>query len=191
MKQENVAEPDARALQMARYGDKNEFELAIAGWMQKAGQEVPDLPTLSTDEVQALRVRLIQEELDELKEAYEAGDIVGVYDACLDLIYVVEGTGVAHGFNLRAGFEAVHNNNMDKLARGHKDEGGKFIKPADHLPPDLWALLEMQYRMAPIRADGDAMTCDGDCDGINNVHPADTEPYDYLHVLCDGRRVKL
>ena len=42
-------------------------------------------------EVVALRVSLIQEELDEYRAAAEAGDLVGIADALSDLMYVVLG----------------------------------------------------------------------------------------------------
>lgn len=191
MKEEKpIAPPDQRVLAMAQYGQVSDFETLMRVFMRGAQQDVPDMPTLSTKEVQVLRVRLIQEELDELAEAYAADDIVAAYDACLDLLYVVVGTGVAHCFNLLAGNVAVHQNNMDKLANGYVDEGGKFIKPKNHPVPDLKALLEMQWRVSVVRADAEANTCNM-CEAMNHEHPVDIEPWQYLNVLCDGRRVKL
>ena len=189
---EQVAEPNQMALNIAEFNDLNENQRLMRDFMAGAGQDVQDVPTLSSREVQATRLRLIGEELKELAEAYEAGDLKAVYDACVDLDYVVSGTFVAHGLNQRAGFIAVHHNNMDKLARGHLDEGGKFIKPDDHLPPDLWAVIDMQYRANPLRAAGDAHSClfDG-CDAKNSDHQQDDIPWEYLTVMCDGGRVKL
>ena len=72
----------------------------------------------------ALRVSLIQEELDEYREAAEAHDLVGVADALSDLMYVVLGTYVSHGLQdvAEALFAEVHASNMSKLdanGRGH------------------------------------------------------------------------
>lgn len=191
MKQDKpIAPPDVRALQMAQYQQFSDFEMLMRVFMRGAQQDVPDYPTLSSKEVQALRVRLIQEELDELAAAYDEDDIVGAFDATLDLLYVVVGTGVAHCFNLLAGNAAVHQNNMDKLANGYVDEGGKFIKPPNHPVPDLYAILEMQWRTSPLRADGEAVSCT-QCSAMNHEHPADQAPFEYLNVLCNGERVKL
>ncbi len=97
-------------------------------------------------EVQALRVRLIAEELDEYRQAAEAGDLVGVADALSDLAYVLYGTYVAHGLQAEAEalFAEVHASNMSKLDADGKAvlrEDGKVLKSARFRPPDLRAVL--------------------------------------------------
>lgn len=97
-------------------------------------------------EVQALRVRLIAEELDEYRRAAEAGDLVGVADALSDLAYVLFGTYVAHGLKDQAEalFAEVHASNMSKLDVDGKPvlrADGKVLKSALFRPPDLQAVL--------------------------------------------------
>jgi len=104
-------------------------------------------------EVQALRVRLIAEELDEYRRAAdeyrraaEAGDLVGVADALSDLAYVLFGTYVAHGLKDQAEalFAEVHASNMSKLDVDSKPvlrADGKVLKSALFRPPDLQAVL--------------------------------------------------
>lgn len=97
-------------------------------------------------EVQALRVRLIAEELDEYRRAAEAGDLVGVADALSDLAYVLFGTYVAHGLKDKAEalFAEVHASNMSKLDVDGKPvlrADGKVLKSALFRPPDLQAVL--------------------------------------------------
>ena len=65
-------------------------------------------------------------------------------DALADIKYVVEGSGVAFGVDLDPIFEEVDRNNCRKIANGHFREDGKFIKPADHQPPDIVELLKRQ-----------------------------------------------
>ena len=48
---------------------------------------------------QELRVNLIEEELQELKDAIEEGDIPGIFDALLDLQVVVGGAFNAFGLS--------------------------------------------------------------------------------------------
>lgn len=97
-------------------------------------------------EVQALRVRLIAEELDEYRRAAEAGDLVGVADALSDLAYVLFGTYVAHGLQAQAEalFAEVHASNMSKLdadGRPVLRADGKVLKSDRYRPPDLRAVL--------------------------------------------------
>lgn len=80
--------------------------------------EVPGLssPGIPSDRVQ-LRVSLIQEELDELKEAIQNNDIVAVADALCDLQYVLSGTVIEFGMAEAFAdlFAEVHRSNMSKL----------------------------------------------------------------------------
>ena len=198
-------EPDVAAMQTAAHHDRFASERMMQDFMQAAGQVTPDLPTLASADVQQLRVRLIREELDELIEAYQERDIEAVADGLTYLLYVVLGSFTAHGFNAKALYLAVHQNNMLKIATGNTDDGGKFIKSADHLPPDLYAILETQWRVSPIRAGAEAVTCSM-CKATNRQHKveliklgedmipkiAQGDTYTLeLTVLCDGRRVKL
>ena len=98
------------------------------------------------DDVVALRVRLIQEELDEYAQAAQAHDLVGVADALSDLLYVVLGTYVSHGLQDygEALFDEVHRSNMSKLdhngAAIHRADG-KVLKSDRFRPPDLARVL--------------------------------------------------
>ena len=106
-----------------------------------------DEPTadLSADTI-ALRVSLIQEELDEYRKAAAAGDLVEVADALSDLMYVVLGSYVAHGLHLHAEplFEEVHRSNMSKLDDDGEPifrEDGKVLKSDRFEQPDLETIL--------------------------------------------------
>ena len=106
-----------------------------------------DEPTadLTADTI-ALRVSLIQEELDEYRKAAEARDLVEVADALSDLMYVVLGTYVAHGLHLHAEplFQEVHRSNMSKLDGDGEPifrGDGKVLKSARFEPPDLKTIL--------------------------------------------------
>lgn len=63
------------------------------------GLTINDTPTLSPKD-DALRINLIQEELDELKEGIANNDRVEIADALADLAYVIYGAGVTYGFIL-------------------------------------------------------------------------------------------
>lgn len=82
--------------------------------------ELFQMPSLSEPEIVNeridLRVNLIQEELDELKDALKAGDLVETADALGDILYVV--FGAIHEFGLKdkidAIFDDIHASNMSK-----------------------------------------------------------------------------
>ena len=63
-----------------------------------------------------LRVALLQEELDELKEAIAKNDLIEVADALADLQYVLSGTVHEFGMGSRFAslFDEVHRSNMSK-----------------------------------------------------------------------------
>ena len=63
-------------------------------------------------ETRKLRIDLIKEELEELIEANEKNDLVGIADALTDLLYVVYGAGHCYNMDLDACFDEVHRNNM-------------------------------------------------------------------------------
>lgn len=163
--------------------------MLVRNWMCTAGQATPESPVLGDTALHDLRLRLIREETDELAEAYAAGDLVGVADACADLLYVVHGTNVAHGIDGHMVFLLVHENNCLKIERGHRDEGGKWIKPADHQPPDIAGEIVRQYRTTARRSGADGVACT--CGMVNWRHPKDTPPFEWLTVLCTGERIKL
>lgn len=104
-------------------------------------------PTMPAKEIQELRVRLLQEELDELKQANEDGDIIEVADAITDILYVLLGTACEYGLidKMEEMWDLVHNNNMNKLwpdGKVHKREDGKVIKPEGFVKVELKTLFQ-------------------------------------------------
>jgi len=103
----------------------------------------PPRPTLD-DFPAELRIRLIEEELAEFREAVAQGDLVEVVDALCDLLYVTYGAGVALGVDLEPFFVEVHRSNMAKRGGAQRTDG-KQLKPADWQPPRIAELLEDLY----------------------------------------------
>lgn len=71
-------------------------------------------PQLLDPDRQELRIELITEEFSEYLEAIEAGDLVNAAKELADILYVVYGTAVEHGFDMDKVLEAVHTSNMSK-----------------------------------------------------------------------------
>jgi predicted HAD superfamily Cof-like phosphohydrolase len=113
---------------------------------------VNNAPTLSNKKQNDLRVRLIEEELGELKEALAALDPVKVLDALCDLQYVVDGAFASLGFYQvkRLAMAEVHRSNMTKLGLDGLPiirEDGKIIKGPNYTPPNFQRVL-VEYHFA-------------------------------------------
>lgn len=116
----------------------------VREFMQLAGQETPDKPTLPSIPIQRLRAELIREELGELVGAFLSDDLIEVADAIGDLLYVVHGTAVACGIDMEPIFNEIHRSNMSKFIDGHRREDGKWIKGPSYSPADLKPIIEAQ-----------------------------------------------
>lgn len=107
---------------------------AVRYFMQLMGQPTPDTPNFDrilTKERWDLRMDLINEEKDELVEAYLDGDIAGVLDACVDLVYVTVGLAVEAGLPFDEAFAAVHLANMQKAPTCESCQGTGKVQ---HIP---------------------------------------------------------
>ena len=112
--------------------------------MKTFGQEVKSKSSLSSDKINNLRVSLIVEELEELKQAIDQKDLLEVADALTDLLYVTYGAGHAFGINLDKCFDEVQKSNMSKLGDNGKpiySDNGKVLKGPNYFKPDLSSFL--------------------------------------------------
>ena len=99
--------------------------------------------TTGSTQTKELRINLLQEELDELKEALENNDKIETLDALIDLQYVLDGAFLSFGMQdvKEAAFNEVHRSNMSKLGADGKPirrEGdGKVMKGPNYFKPDM------------------------------------------------------
>ena len=117
----------------------------VGTFMKTFGQEVKSKPSLSTDKINNLRLNLIKEEFDELKDAIHKKDLVEVADALTDILYVTYGAGHAFGINLDRCFDEVQNSNMSKLDNDSNpiyNENGKVMKGPNYFKPNLKKFLK-------------------------------------------------
>ena len=109
-------------------------------FMSTFGQEIKKKASLSSDKINNLRINLIEEELNEFKEAISKKDLKEVADALTDILYVTYGAGHAFGINLDDCFEEVQKSNMSKLGDDGNpiyNENGKVMKGPKYFKPDL------------------------------------------------------
>jgi predicted HAD superfamily Cof-like phosphohydrolase len=100
-------------------------------------------PTDASEDTRCLRIRLIQEEFDELKESMAEGNLAALAKEMADLLYVVYGTAVSYGIDMEPVFREVHRSNLSKVG-GYKREDGKWVKPSTYSPANIEPLLVMQ-----------------------------------------------
>ena len=88
----------------------------VAEFHKTFNAPILDTPQIPSADRAELRVRLLQEELDELKEAIKNNDIVEVADALCDLQYVLSGAVLEFGLGNKFVelFNEVQRSNMSK-----------------------------------------------------------------------------
>mgnify|MGYP001372485833 FL=1 len=114
-------------------------------FMKTFGQEVKTNASFSSEKINLLRVNLIEEKLNELKEAIKNKDLKEAIDALTDILYVTYGAGHAFGVNLDKCFSEVQKSNMSKLGEDGKpifNENGKVLKGPNYFKPNLEQFLK-------------------------------------------------
>ena len=116
----------------------------VKTFMNTYGQNVKEKPSIPDEKIVQLRIALIEEELNELKEAINNNDIVEVADALTDILYVTYGAGHSFGVDLDKCFDEVQNSNMSKLGENGKpiyNESGKVMKGPNYFAPNLKKII--------------------------------------------------
>lgn len=104
------------------------------------------LPKIPSDDRCKLRIALLQEELDELKDAIQQNDIVAAADAFADLQYVLSGAILEFGLGAKFSelFEEVQMSNMSKACVSYEDA----------IATQTWYAQEKQTESFIIERDG-------------------------------------
>lgn len=103
------------------------------------GGLMPPFPTADIPGwVRDLRMALLDEEVQELREAVAEGDIVKIADALGDIEHVTRGTAVAYGIPSDAVFAEIFRSNMTK---DNSPAEGKLVKGPGYEAPDIAGVL--------------------------------------------------
>ena len=102
----------------------------------------PKTPQLMDATVVEFIAEMVNDELDELREAT---DVAEQADALVDAIYYICDTAVRHGMNLDRVFDIVHRANMQKVVDGRviRRDDGKILKPEGWQDPGPLLLEEL------------------------------------------------
>ena len=112
------------------------------------GLGIEHKPTVDIpDHVSKLRFNLMKEENEEYLNAAREGDLVEVGDALGDMLYILCGTIISHGFQdkIEAIFNEIQRSNMSKLDEKGKPiyrEDGKVMKGPNYFKPNLKKILD-------------------------------------------------
>lgn len=147
---------------------KTRHQEMVEEFMREAGQAMPIVPTTPDLDIRKLRARLILEEALEtinrglgfnLKtsdnndllladiEFVEARrpSMIEIVDGCCDIAVVTTGTLSACGVKDWGPQYEVNSANLRKFGPGsYRREDGKWIKPPDFKPPDVYRTLQHQ-----------------------------------------------
>jgi NTP pyrophosphatase (non-canonical NTP hydrolase) len=136
-----VYQDQYRAFQ-AGYRVRTAVSAGLTGMLREAhahfAARAPTEPTSDVDPAHmANRDGWLRDEVDELAEAVESGDLGHIAKEGADVIYVAAGTLTEHGIDVDAAVAAVHESNLTKDAAG----GGKAAKGPGYREPDMGAVI--------------------------------------------------
>lgn len=88
-----------------------------------------------------LYLKLIEEEFNELMDAYHQSNDAEILDACFDLIWVVVGYMQSRGWDCEGSWDEGAKSNLSKIdpLTGYvrRRDDGKILKPEGWQPPDF------------------------------------------------------
>ena len=115
----------------------------VRTFREKFGLHVSNFPQLAPKDALDLHARLMQEELDEYRQAVINRDPAEVLDALGDLVYLAYGAAIDCGYDLDEALDRIHAANMAKLRDGvvHRRADGKVLKPEGWRPPSMAGLV--------------------------------------------------
>ncbi len=125
----------------------------VRDWERQFDGVIANRLNIDNPKLNDFRVSLIQEELNELKEALAQGNATKALDALTDIQWVLDGTYLALGLAPLKGaaFKEVFRSNMTKLGPDGKpmkrEPDGKILKGPAYQPPQLATLLSLYVNL--------------------------------------------
>jgi predicted HAD superfamily Cof-like phosphohydrolase len=119
------------------------FEKA-GDFMEAIGQDVQLEPTWPGEWIRDVKLEDIATEADEIREAIECKNILGVARALTDMLYVVYEAGHEFGIDLDDCYNEIHRSKMSRLGkdgRPIRNSVGELISSPDYELPNLEQFL--------------------------------------------------
>lgn len=171
---------------------------------QKFGVPVATEPSFLNCEAYAFRVKFMQEELDEFREAHSTGDMHGAADALVDLVYVVQGTAHMMGLPWPLLWSEVQRANITKVRATDASQSKRgtaldVIKPPGWVAPDHTAALgkgpwptlgdPLQVAVAWLNAAGKRLLADVRTDFVTQDFCQDLTPEQAKRLFTEAMHI--
>ena len=120
---------------------------AVTKFHESYGLAIEHTPKANLPEnISELRFNLMKEENEEYLQAAQDEDLIEIGDALGDMLYILCGTIIAHGFQdkIESIFDEIQRSNMSKLGKDGKPifrKDGKVLKGPNYFKPDLKKIL--------------------------------------------------
>jgi predicted HAD superfamily Cof-like phosphohydrolase len=120
---------------------------AVTKFHKSYGLGIERTPKANLPEnISELRFSLMKEENEEYLQAAQDKDLIEIGDALGDMLYILCGTIIAHGFQdkIESIFDEIQRSNMSKLGADGKPifrKDGKVMKGPNYFKPDLKKIL--------------------------------------------------
>ena len=121
---------------------------AVTKFHESYGLAIGHNPKANLPEnISELRFNLMKEENEEYLQAAQDEDLIEIGDALGDMLYILCGTIIAHGFQdkIESIFDEIQRSNMSKLGADGKPiyrKDGKVMKGPNYFKPDLKKILK-------------------------------------------------
>ena len=121
---------------------------AVIKFHKAFGLSIENKPTANIlSEISNLRYNLMKEENEEYLEATKKNDLIEIGDALGDMLYILCGTIIAHGFQnkIEEIYDEIQRSNMSKLGVDGKPiyrEDGKVLKGPNYFKPNIKKVLK-------------------------------------------------
>ena len=120
---------------------------AVTKFHESYGLRIEHTPKANLPKnISELRFNLMKEENEEYLQAVQNEDLIEIGDALGDMLYILCGTIIAHGFQdkIESIFDEIQRSNMSKLGADGKPifrKDGKVMKGPNYFKPDLKKIL--------------------------------------------------
>ena len=120
---------------------------AVTKFNQSYGLGIEHTPKANLPKnISELRFNLMKEENEEYLQAAQDQDLIEIGDALGDMLYILCGTIIAHGFQdkIESIFDEIQRSNMSKLGADGKPifrKDGKVMKGPNYFKPNLKKIL--------------------------------------------------
>ena len=121
---------------------------AVTKFHKAFGLSIEHRPNANiSSEISNLRYKLMKEENEEYLEAAKNNDLVEIGDALGDMLYILCGTIISHGFQdkIEEIYDEIQKSNMSKLGSDGKPiyrEDGKVLKGPHYFKPNIEKILK-------------------------------------------------